>query len=117
MREQQQEAYAACLRAIYAHPHLSDPLEMDAFLTSARKMLHITNPGAILESVRTDLELIRQGQVVRAGSGTPVMGAGGRDWDDFGREWRGGRETRRRTLTDDAFEMFTARVVTERTQR
>jgi hypothetical protein len=76
MREQQQEAYAACLRAIYAHPHLSDPLEMDAFLTSARKMLHITNPGAILESVRTDLELIRQGQVVRAGSGTPVMGAG-----------------------------------------
>lgn len=76
MKEQQQEAYAACLRAIYAHPHLADPLETDAFLTSARKMLHISDHAAILDAVRTDLELIRQGQVVRAGSGTPVSGGG-----------------------------------------
>lgn len=76
IKEQQQEAYAACLRAIYAHPHHADPLETDAFLTNARKMLQITNHATILESVRTDLELIRQGQIVRAGSGTPVVGAG-----------------------------------------
>lgn len=76
MKELQQEAYAAILRAVYAHPHLQDPLDSDAFLTQARKMLNITNHGPILESVRADLELIRQGQIVRAGSGTPIAGPG-----------------------------------------
>ena len=76
IKEQQQEAYAAILRAIYAHPHLAEPLETDQFLTQSRKMLNITNSAAILESVRPDLELIRQGQIVRAGSGTPLAGPG-----------------------------------------
>jgi len=45
---------------------------LDDFLTKAREQLHITNHAAILESVRTDLELIRQGQRIVPGMGTVI---------------------------------------------
>lgn len=73
IRELEQEAYSALLRAIYAHPHgATDPLAIDAFLTKAREQLRIDNHSEILESVRNDLELIRQGQRIAPGRSTPL---------------------------------------------